>query len=243
MKEKWIEERLFREAQDLMKDMVSIMDCLTYFKWLAKKKYLKFNPTMNIIDCFYMNYMDLYKQAPKEVNHILKSKKFNEMSALQELLYFFLDNQRLTWFKEIPFINKVENKNEKYTITTSIGKIQVKRASDYFSNTSSSFIFKKTLIGKCFDRTAEFIQENPDYEAVVSYLPNIFTGGHYHAYAKKDDIIVDSACNAIFFNHSGELVDNGRVVAKVSLEELNRQQENNTYPKLLVAAFQKSKTK
>ena len=40
---------------------------------------------------------------------------------------------------------------------------------------------------------------------IVSYVPNIFVGGHYHAYAKCNDTIVDSASNAIYFDNTEKL--------------------------------------
>lgn len=241
--DKWIEEQLDLEYRERIADMDCLRDCLVYFKWFAKKNNLNFEETRNIIDRFFINYLNLYQTNPEEVMLLLQQKKFKEKSALHEMLYVFLEDENNKWLEMAPFVNSIKKVNRQYNINTSLGTITLKKASDYFMMTPSRFIFKKTLTGMCFDRTTEFINKNPDYEAVVSYLPNVFVGGHYHAYAKKDDIIVDPACNAIFFDGTGEIVEKGNIIYQATAEELNKASDDYDYPKLLVAAIKHSKNK
>ena len=73
-----------------------------------------------------------------------------------------------------------------------------KKASDIFEKTPSKYIFDRPLTGFCYDRVYDFVEENMDYEAVLSYLPTYFGFGHYHVYLQKDDIILDIASNGYY---------------------------------------------
>ena len=97
-------------------------------------------------------------------------------------------------------------------LETTVGTIRLGKASEYFKDTKSSYIFNKKLAGECFDRTLEFVRENEEYDAIVSYVPNIFVGGHYHAYAKCGDTIVDPASNTIYFDSTGDLIEQGDII-------------------------------
>lgn len=97
-------------------------------------------------------------------------------------------------------------------LETTVGTIRLGKASEYFKDTKSSYIFNKKLAGECFDRTLEFVRENEEYDAIVRYVPNIFVGGHYHAYAKCGDTIVDPASNAIYFDSTGDLIEQGDII-------------------------------
>lgn len=158
------------------------------------------------------------------------------------MLYRFLEDENIEELKKLPFVNDIKRENNKYNIDTSIGKISLGKASDYFANTRSKYIFKKTLAGMCFDRTTEFVDKNHKYKAIVSYLPNVFIGGHFHAYA-KNDIIVAPACNAIFFDATGELIEQGKNIYETTSEMLQKESDDYDYPELLVAALKHTKQK
>lgn len=239
--EKWLEEGIDFEDNQAIADRKRLTECLVYFKWLAKKNNLTFEETRNFIDRFFDNYLILYEHIPNDISLLLQQKGFKEKSALHEMLYRFLENEDQDELIKLPMVNNIKQEDNKYIIDTSIGKISLAKASDYFANTNSQYIFKKTLTGMCFDRTTEFINENPEYQAIVSYLPNVFIGGHYHAYAKKDDTIVDPACNAIFFNNTGEIIEQGQILYQTTKEELIKEPDEYDYPKLLVAALKNSK--
>jgi hypothetical protein len=235
--EKWIEEELDLEDREIIADRDRLRECLIYFKWLAKNNRLSFEETGNLVDTFFENYPNLYQSHRMEISLLLKQKNFKEKSALHEMLYRFLEDENTNELKRMPFVNDIKEENKKYNIDTSLGRISLRKASDYFASTKSRYIFKKTLTGMCFDRTIEFIEQNPEYQAIVSYLPNVFIGGHYHAYAKKDDIIVDPACNAMFFDGTGELIEQGEIIYQATSEMLQKESDNYDYPKLLVAAL------
>lgn len=235
--EKWIEEAIDLEDREMIADRNRLKECLIYFKWFAKNNGFDFKDTGNIVDTFFENYPNLYQRYPGEVSLVLKQKNFKEKSALHEMLYRFLEDENTNELKRMPFVNDIKEENKKYNIDTSLGRISLRKASDYFASTKSRYIFKKTLAGMCFDRTTEFIEQNPEYQAIVSYLPNVFVGGHYHAYAKKENVIVDAACNAIFLDGTGELIEQGEIIYQATSEMLQKESDNYDYPKLLVAAL------
>ena len=241
--EKWLQEALDKEDDEMFSNLKYTRQCLVYLKLLAKEYNLPFEETKNMIDRFFVNYLNLYETNPKEVSRILKENNFKERSALHEMLYTFLDNEDSAYLERAPFVNSIKKENGIYNIETKLGRISLKKASNHFMMTPSRFIFKKTLTGMCFDRTTEFINTNPEYEAIVSYLPNVFAGGYYHAYAKKDDIIVDPACNGIFFNGTGEIIEEGKIIYQTTAEELKNESDDYDYPKLLVAAIKNSRKK
>lgn len=235
--EKWIEEAIDLEDREMIADRNRLKECLIYFKWFAKNNGFDFKDTGNIVDTFFENYPNLYQRYPGEVSLVLKQKNFKEKSALHEMLYRFLEDENTNELKRMPFVNDIKEENKKYNIDTSLGRISLRKASDYFASTKSRYIFKKTLAGMCFDRTTEFIEQNPEYQAIVSYLPNVFVGGHYHAYAKKENVIVDAACNAIFLDGTGEIIEQGEIIYQATSEMLQKESDNYDYPKLLVAAL------
>ena len=67
--------------------------------------------------------------------------------------------------------------------------------------------------------------------------PNLFTGSHLHAYAKKDDVIVDSACNAIFFDKTGEMIEEGKIIYQTSVQELQQEAKIEDCSRLYVATM------
>ena len=238
-----IEEELDLEDREMLANRDRLRECLIYFKWLAKNNGLSFKETGNIVDTFFKNYPNLYQYYEAEISAFLTQKKFKEKSALHEMLYCFLENENTKELKRMPFVHDIKEEDKKYTIDTSLGRVSLRKASEYFSNTKSKYIFKKTLAGMCFDRTTEFVEQNPEYQAIVSYLPNVFVGGHYHAYAKKEDIIVDPACNAMFLDGTGELIEQGEIIYQTTTETLQKESNNDDYPKLLVAAIKHKNNK
>ena len=185
---------------------------LMYFKHLAIHYKLPYKELSSLAETFIYNYVELSKYQKDEVSLLLKQKNYNQQALLNECLYDALSVSPLINIEDIPLIKKVYNDKDQMTLETTIGTIKLGKASEYFKNTKSSYIFNKKLIGECFDRTLEFVKENEEYTAIVSYLPNIFVGGHYHAYAKCNDTIVDSASNAIYFDNTGNLIEQGDII-------------------------------
>ena len=200
-------EEVMREADKQVLEQV-----LMYFKHLAIRYNLPYKELTKLQDTFIYNYVELSKYQKDEVSLLLKQKNCNQQALLNECIYEALSSNPLINIKDVPLINKATNDKDKMILETTVGTIRLGKASEYFKDTKSSCIFNKKLSGECFDRTLEFVRENEEYDAVVSYIPNIFVGGHYHAYAKCNDTIVDSASNTIYFDNTGELIEQGDII-------------------------------
>ena len=202
----------FKEEVMRKADKQVLEQVLMYFKHLAIRYNLPYKELTKLQDTFIYNYVELSKYQKDEVSLLLKQKNCNQQALLNECIYEALSSKPLINIKDVPLINKATNDKDKMILETTFGTIRLGKASEYFKDTKSSYIFNKKLTGECFDRTLEFVKENEEYDAIVSYVPNIFVGGHYHAYAKCNDTIVDSASNAIYFDNTGNLIEQGDII-------------------------------
>ena len=198
---------------------------ISELKQYAKDKDLPFIEYEEPIDEFLHNYALLSKIDPIYVRNLLGNYDFSEKSAIHELLYLFLKDQDIKDMIGNNLIRKINLRDGKYTIDTSEGIIKLASAKEFFEKTEASWVFQQELSGQCYKRTTEFVQQMPDYELIVTNLPNIFGSttfnlGHYHAYAKNKEIIVDPAINGIFFDNTGEIVERGKIVLRLTSEEL-----------------------
>ena len=198
---------------------------ISELKQYAKDKDLPFIEYEEPIDEFLHNYALLSKIDPIYVRNLLGNYDFREKSAIHELLYLFLKDQDIKDMIGNNLIRKINLRDGKYTIDTSEGIIKLASAKEFFEKIEASWVFQQELSGQCYKRTTEFVQQMPDYELIVTHLPNIFGSttfnlGHYHAYAKNKEIIVDPAINGIFFDNTGEIVERGKIVLRLTSEEL-----------------------
>lgn len=200
-------EEVIRKANKQVVEQV-----VMYLKHLAIRYNLPYKELSKLQDTFLYNYVELSKYQKDDINLALKQKNCNYHALLNECIYEVLGTNPLIKLEDVPFINKVTNNSNKMILETAVGTIRIGKASEYFKDTKSPYIFNKKLAGECFDRTLEFVRENEEYDAVVSYVPNIFVGGHYHAYAKCGDTIVDPASNAIYFDSTGDLIEQGDII-------------------------------
>ena len=205
----------FKEVEMRNQDLNKLKTVLSYFRGLArhyKLPYSDYEDIQDITDRFLVNYVELSKYQKDDIALYLKKQNYNKQALLNEYIYDYLSVNPLVKIEDVPIVNKVTTVDNKTILDTNIGKIKLGKASEYFKDTKSSYIFNKKLTGECFDRTLEFVKENEEYDAIVSYVPNIFVGGHYHAYAKCDDTIVDPASNAIYFDNTGNLIEQGEII-------------------------------
>ena len=202
----------FKEEVMRKDDKKVVEQVLMYLKHLAIHYKLPYKEFSNFADTFIYNYVELSKYQKDDIKLVLKQKNCKQQAILNECIYEALSSNPLINIEDVPLINKATNDKDKMILETTVGTIRLGKASEYFKDTKSSYIFNKKLTGECFDRTLEFVKENEEYDAIVSYVPNIFVGGHYHAYAKYNDTIVDPASNAIYFDNTGNLIEQGDII-------------------------------
>ncbi|MDE6142228.1 MAG: hypothetical protein K2G03_06455 [Bacilli bacterium] len=181
---------------------------------------------------------------------LLNKYNFDYSMSIHNALYYLLatDNEKddsvdpASW----PGVHEITSKDHKYTLNTVLGTIEVYKASEVLRDSPSIHIFDKTLMGECHERSYDFLKENHDYQAVLSYMPNFFYGGHYHSYLEKGNTILDIASNALYTDSSSaNKILCGDVITKLTYKQVKQQFQHirnivpniNTRQKLLTLAL------
>ena len=202
-----------------------------------------------INDLLYNYFLVKNTEKGKLLESIMNKYGFNYSMSIHNAIYYLLGNrydlfplniEPLLW----PGVNHVSIQSNKYVLDTALGTIKVSKASEVLKDKSCSYIFDKPLMGRCFERSYDVIKGNKNqYKVVLSYMPNFFAGGHYHAYLESDDSsILDVAANSYYDNDSNsDFVLNGRIIKKLNFYEIERLY-NNLY-KRMPELKNRSKTK
>lgn len=176
------------------------------------------NPLASLLE----NYFDLKKKRKHQVlEEVLNNYKINYKSSIHNAIYDLLDSKNEHRATLWPGVISKEDNGLLYRLETNLGTIRVYKASEIFKNTKSAYIFKRDLIECCHARSFDFLSENRDYKAVLSYNENLFVGGYFHSYLEKDDITLDIASNALYTSREDkEKVLKGEVLAKLTYDEV-----------------------
>lgn len=189
------------------------------------KEYRKSGPYINykgnVIKGLLYNYSYLKKKGKhKTLDKILNKYNINYTYSINSSIYDLLGKNKGGVILS-PGVISEEDDGLLYKLKTNIGTIKVYKASEIFKNTKSAYIFKRKLRNYCHVRSFDFLSENKDYKAVLSYDNNLFVGGHFHSYLEKDDITIDIASNALYKSREDkEKVLNGDVLAKLTYDEV-----------------------
>ena len=124
----------------------------------------------------------------------------------------------------LPGVKQISQDGELYQLDTKIGTIHIRKASDVFQNTNSSYIFERTLLQECYARSFDFLKQNQDtYRVVLSYLPTFFTTGYYHAFLTNVTEVLDIASNAFYPDKKeAEKMFRGNTLGVLSYEEVTK---------------------
>lgn len=162
---------------------------------------------------------------------------FSYSMSIHNAIYYMLaqkkdlkyTSQKNTKVTDWPGVIDYHQHKTAYTINTVHGDITVHKASEIFKNSKSNYIFNRDLIHRCWDRSYDFAKENPDYTIVLSYLPNFFSDGHYHAYLEKGSTTLDIASNGFYESETeSKKVLDGEIIKKLSFEEAEETYQNIT---------------
>ena len=158
--------------------------------------------------------------------NLFKKYKMNYQASVREGIYHLLikEDERVPNIKakNWPGINSVKKEDNKYILDTQIGQIEVYKATQLIS----SSVLDRQLSGFCYERTYDFLKQNPEYSAVIAYLPNFFYGGMYHAYLKKEDEVFDIAANAYYKDiASANKVLNGEIIETMDLRQIRKKEK------------------
>lgn len=188
-------------------------------------------PRTNIEELYFMYFRLRNFHSEKSLEKIMQGYGYTYDNAIHEAIYNLLIREEdISAYCKLdpglfPGIKRISRKIDggchKYTLDTKKGRVEVYQATEVFCDSKSSHIFKKDLIGNCYDRSLDFIKENKDFNVIISYLRNHFVKGHFHAYLERDEEILDIAGNAYYIAHEfSDRVLNGIKLLKLSYEEI-----------------------
>ncbi len=219
----------YRETLPMIKEnLIAFKVIQEYLSNSFNHKYNINNAPNYVLELLY-NYSLISDDVNKQIiNKILTNYNFNYSISIHNAIYSLLNLEEsnliapLSW----PGIENIDYKeNSYYTLNTTLGTIKVFKASKIFSKTRSSIIFaKKKLIGECYARTYDFIKQNKEYNAIISYMPNFFYGRHYHAYIENNKEVIDIAANAYYNSKSfSNKTLCGNIITKLSYEKIEEE--------------------
>lgn len=192
------------------------------------KEYLLFYPfalnqnqqTINKMQSLFEYYHDAKLCGSTVVfDSLLKKNRFNYSlsikTAIFALLNNFLDYNQIRAIN-YPGVYDIKKEGSLYTLDTCLGKLKVYKASEEID----SYILKQQLSRLCYQRSYEFMKQNQEYEAILSYIQNFFIGGHFHVYLKNNEQVLDIASNALYEDLlSASKILNGQTLAQKNYEE------------------------
>lgn len=213
MKLKEIDELYIINEEDMrIINKNKMLELLKNFYYLCKKNNLEYYSSNNIWDSFYINYNNLVdKGLYNDIKMFMNNKDANEIAFIYE------------------YLHSIDGDNKNIKINNKLFKFE--NAKKYFDNTNLEKIFSKKLKGECFDRTLDIVSMLPGSRAIVTYLPNLFEGGYYHAYVKcSDNTIIDPASNMIIKDDFTKELLNGKEIISMNYNEIK-----NAYQELLLS--------
>lgn len=196
------EQYQYREEAMKIHNINKMQDVLKYFVYLCKTNNIEYKIGNDLWQSFIINYRKLSENGfQRDIHLYMKTMGAKEYSFLYEALH---------------------DKNNKAEALLVDENMEVINASDYFTNTElESFFKERKLAGECFDRTLELVSMTQDSKAIVSYLPNLFVGGYYHAYVKlSDGTIIDPACDLVLLNEEAKKLLSGEIVFEGNSNEI-----------------------
>ena len=188
---------------------------LKYFYYLCQKNKIQYQLKEDLFDCFIANYQTLSQNdCQSEIDLFLKQQGIKKWSFLHEVLMCRFDNQTVS------SLIKKDNDNT-YVLKVAQTELKFKNADTYFKNTEAEKVFQKKLQGECLDRTLDLAKQIKNSKAIVASLPNLFSGGYYHAYLEcADGTLIDPACNLVIEDKATKQLLNGQLIIKKTYEEL-----------------------
>lgn len=233
------EQKKLREIKPEQKNNSIAEEFISKFLKMTYKDELLYQTGNHIEDLLYEYFSLKGTEIEKVFLDLLNSYNFNYSMSIHNAIYYLLATDReyvntidpLLW----PGINDIKRDGPKYILNTILGTIEVYKASEMLSDSKSYHIFKKNLMGQCYERTYDFLRENNDYRAVLSYMPNFFYGGHYHAYLEKNNEVLDIASNALYYSEQSiNKILCGEILAKLTYKQVKQKFNviKNTIPNI-----------
>lgn len=210
------------ERKDELKNSKIAEDFIIKYLSTAPKTSLSY-PSASPTEYLLQEYFSIRgTEQEEEFIKLLNTFNFNYSMSIHNAIYHLLsnDSDEIDDFTLWPGVYEISSNEPKYTLHTILGEIEVYKASEVLADSPSIHIFDKPLSGQCYERSYDFIRENRDYKAVLSYMPNFFYGGHYHAYLERENETLDIAANAIYTSpSSANKILCGDILAKINYKQ------------------------
>lgn len=181
------------------------------------------------------------------LENIMKKYNFNYSTVIRSaIIHLFgrdceLDS-KLDPIK-FPGVMSVKKFDDNYQLETVLGNITVTKASSLFRDTSSHYVFYNHLVGECFKRSYDFAKASiENCQVVLSYIPNVFYAGHYHAYLELESGVLDIASNSFYLSkEDSSRVLEGRIIKKLTYSEIEEKHTflEERYPELKDTKYNK----
>lgn len=223
-----LDQEKIREKQADIIDFDVAGEVLTEFFDVCSQDFDSYIDTGNYIEDLLENYFLLKNTSDGELlERIMRQYNFNYSMSIHNAIYYLLGQEwdlinRNTNPSLWPGVSKILVNGSNYQLDTSLGKVNVSKASNIFKKTRCSYIFNRELMMHCYSRSYEFAKANRDKcKVVLSYMPNFFRGGHYHAYLENNSSILDIAANSFYLNkEDAKKIINGDIICKISYDEI-----------------------
>ena len=200
----------FREENMNIENRNKIKLVLGYFKLFCKRYNIEYQEKKTLWENFISNYQILCKKGyQSDIKLYMKSLGFNNYAFIYEILH------------DRSFRSLLIKNDNKYLLDIGTKHFEFSMASEYFKDLEVKEILNKKLEGECFDRTLDLVCCMDGVKAIVTYLPNIFAGGYYHAYIEcLDGKLVDPASNLVMLNDEAKRLLEGNVILSMNKDEI-----------------------
>ena len=204
--------------EEIAKDVLEIIFVLFPF-YERYKNDQRFKTNLELLQTLYGHLGKQSKDFKEILDTILKQFATNKNAFILNTIKNTLIMEKIPKYPGIG-IEKITKKDPLYKVSSILGEIKVEKA-------SQKWPLKQSLSGKlsqeCFKKSLEFVKENPNWKVVLSYIPNYFYKGYYHAYLKNEEYVLDIARNMVLEKKMGEILLDGEIFKELTLEEIERE--------------------
>lgn len=198
-------------AKNILQDLFSIFPFYQQYE-----KDPRFFSSLSLLSTLYSHIGNQNESFKILFDQILERYSCNPNAFILSYMKKILKTEKISKYTGIG-VEEVQKTLIGYDFLTKEGRISVQKGSFVFPD---SLVLKQNLKRECFQRSLEFLEENPSWNIVLSYLPNYFYKGYYHAYVTHENYLLDIARNAYFELESGTNLFHGKTLGQFSLEEI-----------------------
>ncbi len=199
---------------------------------------LLLDPTYRIYRNKLVEILDVYKFNWKNI--VFRFLITVNQEGLPELEKSIFENS----FKTLPYVKKLEIRENGYLIETQDGTVEAYKLSKMINYPSLYGLLKQNVFQRHCHEAVDICKIYfPQAEIVTSELSTPFKGIHYHSYYKSNSDVIDISTNTLYKNNTFNEFYNPREIQQIPVCELEKQisklpDEGNNHCKVLRLAIQ-----